>query len=178
MKAKKVIDIILNSIVIILFLGAGIFTLVMKATNDEFDGIILGTILIVAGVAKIISYFLRKGFKHPTNITLVTGIVMIVLAVIFFLDKFDLVSLCLAWGIMEIIIGLTELQVDLFAARKDKWAIGEIVIDLGGITFGVLLTIHLEEGLHAHLIFMGISFILYAALYAIELVRELKEKEE
>ena len=178
MKAKKVINFIFNCLAIVLFLGAGIFTIIMKAVSEEYTGLILGIILLVASSAKILTYFMRLGFKTATNMTLVGGIAMVVLAIIFFLDKFDLVTLCLTWGVMEIVMGLIELQVDIFAARKEKLAIGEIVIDIGTITFGVLLTIHLEEGLNAHLIFMGLSFMMYAALYTLELIIETKHHKE
>lgn len=178
MKTKKIIGTILNCLVILLFLGSGLFTIIMKASNEEYTAIVLGVILIVASAAKIISYFIRQGFKTPTNMTLVCGLSMVILAVIFFLDRFDLEALCFTWGIMEIVLGLIELQVDLFAVRKEKLAWGEVAIDVGTITFGVLLTIHLYEGLDAHLIYMGISLMLYAVLYTLEMIIENKHKED
>lgn len=175
MKTKKTLEIILNSIVIALFLGAGIFTIIMEATHEEYSLILLGTILVVAGVVKIISYVIKKGYQNPTTISFVAGVVMAIFSIFFFVGKYGLRELCLAWGVMEIALGLVELQIDLFAVRKEKLALVEVAIDLGSITFGVLLTIHLEEGLDAHLLYLGASYIAYSILYTIELILETRE---
>jgi hypothetical protein len=79
---------------------------------------------------------------------------------------------------MEIGLGLIELYIDLWAARKDKLAFGEVAIDLGTLTFAVILTIKLAHGLNGHLIFMGASFFLYAILLILEMVRESKKEKE
>lgn len=174
MKTRHVIDVILSFTVVILFIAAGLTSIIFKNFYESYDGIILGTVLSVAGSARIISYLIRKGWKKASNLNLVTGIAMIALAIVFFLDKFDIQMLCFGWGIMEIVLGLIEIQVAIYQMRKEKIAILEALISIGSIVFGILLCLKLYSGLGGHLIYLGISFILMAALELTVTIRTLR----
>lgn len=175
---KNKLNFVLDVIAIALFVGAGINTLVLKFAVSEMTPFILAIILLVGGIAKIGYYLLRRGFKSSHNLMAVGGLSMVILSAFFFTEKLDLNALCLAWGIMEIGLGLMELYIDLWAARKDKLAFGEVAIDLGTLTFAVILTIKLAHGLNGHLIFMGASFFLYGILLILEMVRDSKKEKE
>ena len=177
MKARNLIDTLLSYTVVLLFIAAGLTSILLKNFAEQYDGIILGTVLSVAGAARIISYFIRRGFRKANNFDLVSGIAMVALAIVFFIDKFDIQMLCFGWGIMEIVLGLIEIQVVIYEIRTEKIAIVQGLIAVGSIVFGILLCLKLYGGLGGHLIFLGISFFLMAALSLVQIIRTARSKE-
>ena len=177
MKPITIFHIVLNVIIITLFLTSGITVLLLRQFADDYNRILLGTTLLVAGIVKFIIYFLNKGYKNPRNITIITSIIMIALGIIFFASKKEVEMLCFGWGVVEIVLGLIEVYIDILEIREDKIAILEMVINTATIVFGVLLCIKLSDGLSVHLIFLGISLILLAVIALLKLIRRLKASQ-
>lgn len=177
MKTSKVLELILNIIVVLLFLGAGITVLLLRRLSEEYDSILLGTVLIVVGSARGVIYIISKGYKYRRNITFITSLAMIGLGIVFLVSDRDIETLCFGWGMMELILGSIEVYIDVLELKEDKIAIAEMAINLGTIVFAILLCIKMSEGLTGHLIFLGISLILLAALQTFKLIRSLRSKE-
>ena len=177
MKPITIFQIILNIVIITLFLTSGITVLLLRQFAEEYNRILLGTTLIVAGAVKFIIYFLNKGYKNPKNITIITSIIMISLGVIFFVSEKEIEMLCFGWGVIEIVLGLIEVYIDILEIKEDRIAIFEMVVNVATIVFGVLLCINLSNGLSVHLIFLGISLILLAIIALLKLIRRLKEPQ-
>ena len=178
MKTSTIVQIILNSIIITLFLGSGITVLLLRHFANGYDKYLLGTTLIVSGTAKLIIYYLNKGHKNPRNITIISSGVMIALGALFFISNRDMEMLCFGWGVTEIVLGLIEVYIDLLEVKEDKIAILELVVNATTIVFGALLCINLSNGLTVHLIFLGISLILLAIIAFLKLIRKLKGQPE
>ncbi len=177
MKTSKVIEIILNVIIITLFLGSGIAVLIARYFAAEYDKFFLGTTLMITGGAKLVIYFLNKGYHNPRNITIITALIMISLGILFFAGNQSIEMLCFGWGVTEIVLGMIEVYIDILEIREDKIAALEMVVNFSTIVFGVLLCINLSEGLTTHIIFLGISLILLSIISALKLYRQLRREQ-
>ena len=160
MKHLNILQIILNILVIVIFLGSGIAILILRGVAEEYDAFVLGMTLLIAGFAKGFIYFINKGFTYNRNITIISSAVMIGLGFVFLFSGRDIEMLCFGWGIMEIVLGAIEVYIDLLEIKEDKIAYLELVVNSATILFGILLCINLTDGLTVHLIFVGISLIL------------------
>lgn len=179
MNTKKLFHIILNCLIITIFIGTGIAVLVLRHfANNEYDVVLLGTILIVVGVARAIIYYLNKGYKYPKDITIVSAIIMIGLGIVYLVSKIQIEVLCFGWGIMEIVLGSIETYIDTLEIRERKYiAWFELVVNVATIVFGILLCIHSVEGLTLHIIFLGISLFLYGAIASLKFIGSLKKEK-
>lgn len=177
MKNLKVLQIVLNSLIVLLFLAIGVTIIVLGTTNDQYDNIMLGIFLLLAGFARLAIYFMTRGYAEPVNFNLLSGVAFLVFGIVFLSAPHDLEIMCFGWGIMEIIVGGAEIQSSLFTFKQDKLSILEIIISSGGIIFGVLLCVRMSEALLEHLIFMGISLILMAVLTGLRLFFDLRNNK-
>ena len=164
--------------VVLAFLVSGILVITLRHTRDIEDTIILGSILLMVGSVRILTYFFAKLHESPQDISIVSGISAIVLGIVFLVSEYDLSSLCLAWGVMEIILPLVEIMQNVFNVKKNKLLFVEIAVCLGTLVFGILLCIHSTEGLNVHLIYLSISLLLTAVFEALEIIFGLYIKKE
>ena len=122
MKTKRLFHIILNCLIITIFIGTGIAVLVLRYfANNDYDVVLLGTILIVVGVARAIIYYLNQGYKYPKDITIVSAIIMVGLGIVYLVSKIQIEVLCFGWGIMEIVLGSIETYIDTLEIREKKY---------------------------------------------------------
>lgn len=178
MKTSRIVQIILNCLIIAIFLAAGAVILILRHFAYEYDVVLLGTILLISGAARAVVYFINKGYKHPRDITLISSIIMIGLGVVYIVSKKDVEVLCFGWGIMEIVLGSIESYIDTLQIKdKEYIAWFELVLNVTTVVFGILLCMHLSEGLTLHIIFLGISLLLYGTIALIKFVGSLREKE-
>ena len=178
MKASKVIEIILNVIIVVLFLDAGITVLLLRHMANEYDAALCGTVILITGVAKILVFIISQAYKTKRFSPLITGVLMVLFSFIFYFGKHNLDTLCFGWGIFEIATCLYEIQDEAFEIKEDKMAIAEIAIDVACIVFGVLLCFELSGGLHVHLIFAGISLLLMSASALVKFIITLVRKKQ
>ncbi len=155
---------------VVLFLTAGVLVITLRHTQNIEDTLILGIILLVVGGIKLSTYFLVRMKEQPSDLMVATGISSIILGIIFLVSDYDLSSLCLAWGIVEIILPLLEINQDIVHLKHNKLVLIEIFISLGTLTFGILLCIHSKEGLNAHLIYLSISLFLTTVYEALSII--------
>lgn len=177
MKSSKIVQIILNVIVIALFLGAGVTVLVLRRLAESYDSLLLGTVLLVVGGVKGAIYIISKGYKYHRNITFVSALAMISLGIVFLVSDRDMETLCFGWGMMELVLGAIEVYIDILEIKETKIAFAEMAINIGTIVFAILLCIRMSAGLTGHLIFLGVSLILLAALQTFKFIRSLRSKE-
>ena len=79
---------------------------------------------------------------------------------------------------MEIVLGSIETYIDTLQIKdKEYIAWFELVLNVATVVFGVLLCMHLSEGLTLHIIFLGISLLLHGAIALIKFIGSLREKE-
>lgn len=91
-------------------------------------------------------------------------------------NEISVEHMCLIWGIYDIckaIFGIVDATIEV---KDNKLEIMEIVASIGHLVFGVLLCVHLSEGITAHLIFMGVAFLIVALKFGIEFIMNLQQE--
>ena len=172
MKNKNLLHNILDWVGFVLFLAAGAAVLALKFLYPNNEVKILGTIILIAGFAKLAVYLLVYLKKNPRSVLFISAAAFIVLGFIYTFSGYDYELLCFGWGIVDIVLGVVEIFTSAFELKEDKMQWFEMAIATGGMVFGILLTIELAHGLNAHIIYLGISLILLGALIAAEKVIE------
>ena len=176
MKSSRLLQIILNCLIITIFIATGIVVLILRHNVEVYDNIILGIILFIAGGSRLVIYFLNKGYKYSKDISFISSAIMIGLGFVFLFSKKDIEMLCFGWGIMEIVLGLIEVYIDVLEVKEKKLAWFEMAVNVGTIVFGVLLCIKLSEGLTGHIIFLATTLFLHAIITTIKFIGVMREK--
>ena len=178
MKNKNLLNNILDWVGFALFLAAGAAVLALKFLYPNNEVNILGTIILIAGFAKLAVYLIVYLKKNPRSALLISALAFIVLGFVYVFSGYDYSLLCFAWGIVDIVLAVAEIFTSVFELKEDKMQIFEIAIAAGGMVFGILLCIELAHGLNAHIIYLGISLIFLAALIAVEKIIHLRGHKE
>ena len=170
MKKHGILEIVLHWLCVAIFIGGGIAVLILRHMNPTYEPKMLGVLILVAGIVKVLAYLLFYLRKNPRSVVVISGVSFVILGTLFLVDKYDFEALCLAWGLLDITLGIVEIFTSIFELKEDKLQIFEILVALGGLVFGVLLTIELAHGLTAHIIYLGISLILLACILIAEFI--------
>ena len=161
-----------NIVSSLLFLAAGITVLILRHINAEYNAQLLGAILLVSGFAELLIYAFHYAPREPSNMFVVAGGVKVAFGFIFLFTSRDMDALCFAWGIADILIAVTEIIGISKEVRHHPFKSFEIAIAIGDLVFGIILCIKLSHGLTGHLIFLGISLILYSLILIGEFTEE------
>lgn len=182
MKAFKILDRIFEIITPIIFLAYGITVIVFSGYDFVANNyqLILGILLMIGAVASVVDYIGGHKIRHEFNFDIVFAVLNLVLGIIVIAKNIPLQTICIIWGILEILKGAFEMQ-HLVIELKEKHylAFVEVACATLDIVFGTLLCIHTEEDIMVHLIVVGIVFILTAAKQIVEtIIEHKKEKTE
>ena len=151
-------------------------TLVIIFAKDSFEknNIFIGSILIASSVPSILIYFLggryHNRFKIPYNFFAMFGIAAGIAFIVN--SEIAIATLCIIWGVYDIVRSCYEIFDASMEVRENKLEIVEIVCALAELAFGILLCIHLEEGIYIHLVVMGISLILVGVKHGLDLIND------
>ena len=157
---------VLTIISILFHLLVGIIVFIIAFQQFEVTPLILG-LLIAVGSLPHIMLFARDVRKHSF---LVIGLVALIFAIIAMAsDLFSVNQVCVIWGAIDIARGVTEIIDSAPKIRKEKLELIEIAVSLGDIVIGILLCLHMEEGLQLHLIYFGIAFVIISIRYLVGL---------
>ena len=179
MKTRRVISLIFEILVPVLYLAAGVCIFVFGFMyKDNYTSRILGAMLIGASAIRLYKFLINREFFDVHTIDLSFSLISIAIGFVFFFTT-NIQQTCLIWGLLEILNGGIELGTDLREIKEKPLIWISILISLGEIVFGTLLCIHNEHGIFEHLIFMASTFILTSILVVIELIttRQKKKKE-
>lgn len=178
MKARRVISLIFEILVPVLYLATGVCIFVFGFMyKDNYTSRILGAMLIGGSAIRLYKFLINREFFDVHTIDLSFSLMSIAIGFVFFFTN-NIEQTCLIWGLLEILNGGIELGTDLREVREKPLIWVSIFISLGEIVFGTLLCIHGEHGILEHLIFMGSTFVLTAIMVAIELILNSKKKIE
>lgn len=168
MKKFKLLAKLISIISPIAFLVLGIVILALTNHNQaSLDSIFLGVVLLLSGGTSIITYFALKRWKSK-SFELAVGCILFALGFVFMFSNLDIKYLIFLWGLLEIIKSSFEIQINLKEIKDNKLSILNVILSIAEVVFGVLLCVHIEEGIKLHLIFLGISFIITAIDYELE----------
>lgn len=158
---------------IIYYLGIGIWVIVLAAIQATITIELLGTLIILSSVPHILIYMVNRTKKSY----LVIGFVGIVFGILFLTSQiFNIDQICMVWGCIDICRGVTEIINVAPTVKKNRAEFIEIAISIGDIVIGVLLCIHLSNGMTLHLSYLSAAFIITAAKSIAEYIIERKRK--
>lgn len=177
-KFFKVLDRIFEIATPVIFIAYGIVVLVFSGFEFvESNKWILNLLLIISGVASIVDFIGGHKIKHDFNFDIAFGIISISIGVIQWARNADINSICLVWGIFEIVKGAFEIQ-HLIVELKEKEfiAIAHVVCAILEVIFGILLVIEMHEDIRVHLIVAGIVCLISATASILETIIEHRHK--
>ena len=161
------------SIVFYIVIAVLAFIIAYKDIND--GRIMLAVLILLSSVPHLLIYISdRRRLSY-----LIIGLVGLAFGILFLATPiFTADEICMVWGCIDICRGLTEIINVAPHVRKEKKELLEIAISLGDIVVGVLLIIHMSDGLVLHLTYLGIAFILSAIKNLLEFIFAQKLKHE
>ena len=168
-KKKIVFADIVYSFLILFYLAMGIFAFCICGHDFNDKSQVLAILIILSSVPHILIYIINRTKKSYLVIGLVgTAFGILFLTSNFFSDD----QICMVWGVLDICRGTVEIINVAPTVKEHKKELIEIGISLGDIVIGVLLCIHLVNGMQLHLIYLGLAFVLTAAKNIFELYWE------
>lgn len=152
---------------LVFYICVGIFVILYAALPTDYNSKIMGLMVLLSSIVHILLYFLTEGYKRPEKgFFLVIGIIAFSLGIVFLTTKvMTIPEICLYWGILDIVRSSLEIKDVIPELKENKIEIVELVISFGDIVLGILLCVHLEEGIQLHLYYFGAAFILSAIKY-------------
>ncbi len=179
MKRSSLLQTIVSGLVAVSYAGLGALVLVVCFINKNYAALTLGIVLIVSAICRLIKFLANRNSFDVHTIDLTMGLISVSLGFIFiFAEELNMEMLCIFWGLFEIVNGTIEISADVKLAHRSFLSLISVLISVGEIVFGTLLIIHLESGIFAHLLFMGITSILTSGLLAVEFVKRIKSNKK
>lgn len=174
----KTIKKILTLVLILFYIGVGIYTICyafMRGTNLDVSQY-LGLLVILSSVVHILLYFIQEGYKNKDKMFyLILGLIGLSLGIVFLCNRTATIDeICFYWGILDIIRGSEELAHAIPDIKNNKLEIVEVVIALGDIVLGILLCVKGEAGITAHLVYLGVAFLLTAIKFVVDIIIDRK----
>lgn len=161
----------------------GICLAIIPGISSKTLCVITGAFLIGIGAVKIMNYFVNDVYGLAFQFDLAMGMIDIILGIILILHPDSVLALLeLILGVLFVVDGNFKLQTAVEAKRfglSRWWTI--LIAALLTITAGLLLITNPLIGVLAMTVVLGISMVtdgilnLLVALYAIKLVKRLKE---
>ena len=128
-------------------------------------------LVIIGSIVHLLLYLINEGYRNKVfSCFLILAIIGIIIGILFFICNFTFKTLCILWGVLDIIRGTCEIVFAAPKIKENKLQIIDIIASLIDIVLGILLCIHLNEGLHIHVIFFGVTFILCSFEYPLEVL--------
>lgn len=168
---NKKLQVVLFLSLFVLYLLGGIAIFCYEYLYDDKTYIGYGLLVFAGSLVHIILYFLNQGYKNKRcSYLLVLGILGAIIGILFLTTNISFRAVCLLWGILDIARGASEILFTIPLIKNKKIEIYDIAISIMDIIFGILLCVKLADGLHIHIIILGISFILSAFKYPLMLL--------
>lgn len=173
---KKIVYIF--SIVFYLAVGSVVVGL-LAAGEFKQPELILPILIILGSVPHILIFSADR-----TRISyLVIGLVGLSFGILFLCTKdsdlYNVDEVCMTWGVIDICRGTTEIvNIAPHLKHKKVGDIVEVAISTGDIVVGILLCIHLQEGLTLHLIYLATAFFITVIKNVVELILTRKRNAE
>jgi len=130
----------------------------------------LGLIIVLSVIPEIALYFINYEYKLKRHIVSVILIVLTVILGICFIfsTTINTETICLVWGILDILRGVNQIVHASISIKKDKSLIIKALVNVLTVVVGILLCVRLKDGVTFHLTMLGLSIILLAIYETIQ----------
>lgn len=178
-KDNRLTEILLLTVAIVHIL-MGIFVVIFSHDSFEKDHVYIGLIILFSSIPSILIYFLGGRYKNPYKIPynffalygIIAGLVFI------FKEDISMTTMCVMWGVYDIVRSLYEIFDASREFKENKLEIVEIICAVAELVFGIILCIKLDDGIYIHLIVMGISLILVGVKHLLDFIKETNQKNK
>ena len=132
----------------------------------------LGLVLALSSFPEIVLYFLDHEYRHKICAgTILLAVISTVCGILFsFLPNVNPETICIFWGILDILRGVNQVFLSSLEVKNHKLAFAKMAINILTIVVGILLCIHLKNGIRFHLIMLGVSIILLGAYEIVQTI--------
>ena len=179
MKRSRIISDILNVITILLFQFAGVAVIVFSRNEAMFDHSVLGWVLLATSLCRIIRAIIERNTVNERPHELIIPLITFGFGFVVLFSEISMNDVCLYWGLLEICSSSVELTMAFRIIRKELIRIVNVLINVVEFVFGILLCVHMGEGITIHLVITGSLFIALAIEQAVLMVIERRaEKKE
>ena len=169
MKHKALNKKILIPLLLLVYLGTGIFSIIYAWGLGNFTNFFVGLIVFLSSLVHILLFFIKEGYKKFDKASfLLIGVLGFIAGFVFMFVNMELSLLCLLLGILDIIRSSFEVLDSIREIKEDKLEIIELIVALGDIALGILICFERENGLVLHLTYLGVAFFISAIKLFIE----------
>lgn len=142
---------------IVFYLTIGTIAFIFAKPENGGNVNFLGTLILLSSVPHLLIYLIHRERQSY----LIIGLVGIVFGtIILSTNVFDPDIVCMVWGAIDICRGATEIITIAPHVKHNKFEFIEIAVSTGDIVIGILLCIHMSNGIVLHLIYLGIEFFI------------------
>lgn len=180
---KRKLSLASKAIIVLMYLLSAIGSnFLLSSTDVDMDIIYLGVILLVIGITEWILYLSTEKRTLDFCHDVVIAAFEVAFGLMFIVQNgpLHMSSCCLMWGTIEVIKSLFELY-EIFMERhhKSKFELAlDTILTVATLVFGVLLCIHLDNGLRLHLIVTTASLFANSLVYAFRFFVYPRRKKE
>lgn len=150
----------------IAFILVGLFLIIKPETTLSIISYILGLIILVNGIMNLIRYFMNQTKGNLFDFGLITGVFLVIIAVIFISNPEFIASIIpLILGIWIFTNGIIKIQFSLNLKNypNSKWT-SSLVISIVSVIFGLFLIFNPFKGAVVFTKSIGIFLVIYAVL--------------
>ena len=172
MRKVNVLQILLESVVILGCLVVGVTVLTYLIQRVGVDRIYLGIITLAVGTIGLTNFFTLKFVNKLKSIqSLVMSLAFVALGIIFIVSQVDIKTICLVGGIVAAAYLVCMIITAILNITSQPLLHGiEILIALVGIVFSIILVFKTIDFLYKYLIFVGVALSLEALILLIEFI--------
>lgn len=173
---KKEINKNLNLITIgsiimdVIFIALGVFLIVNPELSTKVSGVLLGILLVVAGLYSIIKYILNMDSAFIFAFELIYGLLSAIAGILIMANPLSLANfITIIVGLWFIISAGIKISIALqFKASKEETWVLNLVIGILTIIIGILLLINPFNAYIVLTTYVGIMLIIYAGMDIVE----------
>ena len=157
---------------------AGIIIIIFFRDGVTFDNQIIGWVLIVTSLIRITRALIEKGTIEERPYELAIPLIHLGFGFVALFSHLPMTDIVVYWGLIEIASSSIEMIMALRIVKKRILNILNVLINVVEFVFGILLCVHLEEGISIHLIITGSLFIAIALEEIILMILESRSEKK
>lgn len=173
---KKEINKNLNIITIgsiimdVIFIALGLFLIINPELSTKVSGILLGMLLVAAGLYSVIKYVLNIDSAFIFTFELIYGLLSIIAGILIMVNPLALANfITIIVGIWFIVSAGIKISIALqFKAYKEETWVLNLVIGILTIIIGILLLVNPFNAYIVLTTYLGIMLIMYAGMDIVE----------
>lgn len=178
MKQSKILSIILQILSIVIYIAAGIVIVILSGNKEIFDKSVLGWVLIATAIIRAIRALIEKHTITEKPYELTLPMINLGFGFVVLFANLEMQLICLYWGIIEICASSIEMTMAFRIIKRNLISILNVLINVVEFVFGILLCVHLEEGIAIHLVITGALFIAIAIEEIILLILDMRAEKK